>query len=324
MARPKLEIIARLQSLIALAVMVAAMSIYSDNFLTAENGVNILRQISVNLCLSIGMTLVILAGGIDLSVGSVLALCGVIAAGVLRDGLSIPGTQWLVVFNPSGAVIAAVVVGAALGWINGTVITRLGVPPFVATLGMLSAARGLTRLWTAGHEIPLHYKLATIGTGAIAKIPTPVWIVGAISIAAIALTLMTRFGRYVYAVGGNERAALLSGLPVGRIKRITYTLCGALAGVSSIILIARLNAAVPVAGFGYELDSIAAVVIGGTSLSGGRGSIFGTIIGCLIIGVLSMSLVLLRVPPEWQDVVKGVVIIAAVAIDVKTRGRTNE
>jgi ribose transport system permease protein len=324
MAGKKLEFIARLQSLIALAVMVAAMSLIADNFFTVDNGLNILRQISINLCLSIGMTLVILTAGIDLSVGSVLALCGVIAAGLLRDGFSIPGTEWMVQFNPSGAVIVAIVVGAMLGWVNGTVITRLGVPPFVATLGMLSAARGLTRLWTAGHEIPLEYKLATVGTGTILKVPTPVWIVGVLTIAALMLTLKTRFGRYVYAVGGNERAARLSGLPVGHIKRTTYMLCGALAGIASVILIARLNAAVPVAGFGYELDSIAAVVIGGTSLSGGRGSIFGTVIGCLIIGVLSMSLALLNVEPATQDVVKGVVIIAAVAIDVKIRGRTND
>jgi ribose transport system permease protein len=321
MSTGRFQIVARLQSLVALAVMVIAMHFLSDRFFTTENGLNILRQISVNLCLSIGMTLVILTAGIDLSVGSVLAFSGVVMAGLLKHGIAIPRTDWLIQFNPSGAIIAAVLVGAALGWINGTVITRLGVPPFVATLGMLSMARGLTRIWTGGHEIPLDSKLATIGNGVLWNVPIPVWIVAALVVVAFVLTRMTRFGRYVYAIGGNERAALLSGLPVARVKRTVYVLCGALAGVAAVILCSRLNAGVPIAGFGYELDSIAAVVIGGTSLSGGRGSVFGTVIGCLIIGVLNYGLGLLNVEQGWQDVIKGVVIIAAVAVDRQnTRG----
>jgi ribose transport system permease protein len=317
MAANRFEILARFQSLLALAAMVAALSFLSDRFFTPENGLNILRQISWNLCLSIGMTLVILTAGIDLSVGAVLALAGAVAAGLLKSGIALPERfGYVIEFNPSGAILAAVLVGAVLGWANGTVITRFGVPPFVATLGMLSVARGLTMLWTGGYPITsLGQGFARIGTGAWLGIPVPVWIAGALATVFVVLTRKTRFGRYVYAIGGNERAALLSGLPVAHCKRVVYTLCGALAGVAGLIVTSRLDSAQPNAGLGYELDSIAAVVIGGTSLSGGRGSILGTVLGCLIIGVLNNGLFLLNVSPFWQQVVKGVVIIAAVAID---------
>jgi ribose transport system permease protein len=313
----RFEILARFQSLLALAAMVAALSFMTDRFLSPENGWNILRQISVNLCLSIGMTLVILTAGIDLSVGATLALAGAVAAGLLKSGLVLPaGVGYVVEFNASGAILAAVLVGAILGWVNGTVITRFGVPPFVATLGMLSVARGLTMLWTGGYPVTsLGEGFAQIGTGVLLGIPVPVWIAGALASFFFVLTRRTRFGRYVYAIGGNERAAVLSGLPVAHVKRAVYTLCGALAGIAGLIVTSRLDSAQPNAGLGYELDSIAAVVIGGTSLSGGRGSILGTVLGCLIIGVLNNGLFLLNVSPFWQQVVKGAVIIAAVAID---------
>ena len=310
------DIFARLQSLLALVVMVIALSFLSDRFFTTENGFNILRQISVNLCLSIGMTLVILTAGIDLSVGAVLALSGAVAAGLLKSGVALPRIGYVVQFNPSGAVMAAVAVGALLGWLNGVVITRFRVPPFVATLGMLSVARGLTMLWTGGYPVTgLGDSFARIGTGVALGIPLPVWIAGVLAAAFVVVTQKTRFGRYVYAIGGNERAAVLSGLPVPRVKRTVYTLCGALAAAAGLIVTSRLDSAQPNAGLGYELDSIAAVVIGGTSLSGGRGSILGTVLGCLIIGVLNNGLFLLNVSPFWQQVVKGTVIIVAVAID---------
>jgi ribose transport system permease protein len=312
----KKELLTRFQSLIALLAMIVAMWFLSDRFFTAENGFNILRQISVNLCLSIGMTLVILTAGIDLSVGAVLALAGAVAAGLLKHGVVLPQLDVAVLFNPSGAVLAGIVVGAVLGWVNGFVITRFGVPPFVATLGMLSIARGLTMLWTGGFPITgLGDQFAWIGTGILLGVPVPVWIGGALAAVFVVVTRKTRFGRYVYAIGGNERAALLSGLPVGRVKVAVYTIAGALAGVAGLIVTSRLDSAQPNAGLGYELDSIAAVVIGGTSLSGGRGSIFGTVLGCLIIGVLNNGLFLLNVSPFWQQVVKGVVIVVAVAVD---------
>jgi ribose transport system permease protein len=321
MLRIDRQYLARFQSLIALVLLVVAMSLLSDKFLTSENAWNILRQISVNLCVSIGMTLVILSGGIDLSVGAILALSGAIAADFLKNGVVLsPLGVWLQ-FTVTGAIVAGLLVGAAAGLFNGLVITIFRMPPFVATLGMFSIARGLTMLWTGGFPITgLGPDFGFLGTEVFLGIPMPVWISGTLVGIFVLLTKKTRFGRYVYAVGGNQRAAHLSGLPVDRIKVAVYTLCGLLAGVAGLIVTARLDSAQPNAGLGYELDSIAAVVIGGTSLSGGRGSVLGTVLGCLIIGVLNNGLFLLDVSPFWQQVVKGFVILAAVAID-KTSAR---
>jgi ribose transport system permease protein len=308
--------LARFQSLIALALMIVALGLSSEKFLTVDNGLNVLRQISINLCLSLGMTLVILSGGIDLSVGSVLALSGAVAAGLLKNGIAVPAFNALLQFTVLGAIVAGLLVGLTLGAFNGLMITRFRLPPFVATLGMLSIARGLTMLWTGGFPITgLGGSFGIMGTGQWLGVPMPVWI-GAVLVASfVVLTRRTRFGRYVYAVGGNERAALLSGLGVSRVKLLVYVLGGGLAAVAGLLVTSRLDSATPNAGFSYELDSIAAVVIGGTSLSGGRGSVWGTVLGCLIIGVLNNGLVLLEVSPFWQQVIKGGVILAAVAID---------
>jgi ribose transport system permease protein len=311
-----LEHVARFQSLLALAILLVAMNLFTDRFLTIDNGLNVLRQISINLCLSIGMTLVILSGGIDLSVGSVLALAGAVAAGLLKNGIALSHWNVTLQFTLFGAIVAGITVGVAAGWINGFVITRMAVPPFVATLGMLSIARGLTQIWTHNYPITnLGDDFRFIGTGHWLGIPMPVWISAVLVVLFAFITRRTRFGRYLYAVGGNERAALLSGLAVDRIKRRVYMLGGALAGVAGLLLAARLDAADPKVGIGYELDSIAAVVIGGTSLYGGRGSIWGTVLGCLTIGVLNNGLVLLGISNDWQLVVKGVVIIITVAVD---------
>jgi ribose transport system permease protein len=320
---PAKELLVRFQSLFALALMILVLTILSDKFLTPENGWNILRQISVNLCLSIGMTLVILSGGIDLSVGAILALAGAVAAGLLKDGVPLAALGVKLQVTPAGAVAAGVLVGAMLGGINGLAITRFALPPFVATLGMLSIARGLTMLWTGGFPITgLGPGFGFLGTGFLLGVPMPVWIMAALTAVFVVVAQRTRFGRHVYAVGGNERAALLTGLRVNRIKLAVYTLGGALAGVAGLIVTARLDSAQPNAGLGYELDSIAAVVIGGTSLSGGRGSVGGTVLGCLIIGVLNNGLFLLNVSPFWQQVIKGAVILLAVAIDkMNARGR---
>jgi len=310
------ELLARFQSLIALLLMFAALSLASDKFLTVDNSMNVLRQISINLCLSIGMTLVILSGGIDLSVGSALALSGAIAAGLLKHGIALPLLGVSLQFTVLGAVLAGILVGLALGWFNGIVITRFSLPPFVATLGTLSIARGLTQLWTGGFPITgLGPQFGFIGTGHFLGLPMPVWISGVLVAMFTVVTRRTRFGRYLYAVGGNERAAQLTGLNLRRIKIWVYALGGGLAGVAGLILTARLDSATPSAGFGYELDSIAAVVIGGTSLNGGRGSVPGTVLGCLIIGILNNGLVLLEVSPFWQQVIKGLVILLAVALD---------
>jgi ribose transport system permease protein len=313
---PTKENLARFQSLIALVLMVVALSLSTSSFLTVDNGLNVLRQISINLCLSIGMTLVILSGGIDLSVGSMLALSGAVAAGLLKNGLGLPGTDSLLRFTVFGAVMAGLVLGLVLGWFNGFVITRFKLPPFVATLGMLSIARGLTMLWTGGFPVTgLGDTFGYIGTGHFLGVPVPVWISALLTLLFFGISRRTRFGRHLFAVGGNERAALLSGLNVTRIKLLVYTLAGGLSGVAGLLVTARLDSATPNAGLSYELDSIAAVVIGGTSLSGGRGSILGTALGCLIIGVLNNGLVLLGVSPFWQQVIKGSVILVAVALD---------
>ncbi|QEG34163.1 ABC transporter permease [Bythopirellula goksoeyrii] len=310
------KFVSRFQSLLVLMLMVIAISLLSDRFLTAANGWNIMRQISVNVCLSIGMTMIIIAGGIDLSVGSILALAGAVTAGLIKSPMPIPWLGIQLDFTLAGALLAGIAVGMLLGWFNGLMITRVRIPPFVATLGMLSIARGLTMLWTKGFPITgLGSSFAIIGTASFLGAPVPVWISGLLVLLFIIVTNKTRFGRYIYAVGGNEQAARLSGLNVDRIKLWVYTIAGGLSAIAGLIATSRLDSAQPNAGIGYELDSIAAVVIGGTSLSGGRGSIWGTVIGCLIIGVLNSGLVLLDVSPFWQQVVKGVVILVAVAID---------
>jgi ribose transport system permease protein len=306
----------RLQSLLALLAMIVVLSVLSDSFLTTQNGWNILRQISVNLCLSIGLTLVILSAGIDLSVGAVLALAGAIAAKLLKNGLDLPALGVHLEFTIAGAALAAIAVGVLAGLANGLVVTRLLLPPFVATLAMMSIARGLTFLWTGGFPITgLGPAFGFLGTGLWAGVPMPVWIVAVLVVATLVLCHRTPFGRHLYAVGGSERAARLTGLRVDRVKVAVYVAAGALSGLAGLIVTARLDSAQPNAGLGYELDAIAAVVIGGTSLSGGRGSVGGTVLGCLLIGVLNNGLTLLDVSAFWQQVVKGMVMIIAVALD---------
>lgn len=310
------ETFTRFQSLLALVVMVVALSFASEQFLTIPNLRNILLQISVNLCLSIGMTLIILTGGIDLSVGAILGLSGAVAAGLLKNGMALNFAGVQIQFTPFGAIIAGIFIGLALGWFNGMAITRFKLPPFVATLGMLSIGRGLTMLWTNGFPITaLGPTFGFIGAGFWLGVPTAIWISAALVGLFYFISIHTKLGRFIYAVGGSEKAAAFAGLRVNNIKVWVYTLGGGLAAVAGLILTARLDAADPKAGLGYELDSIAAVVIGGTSLSGGRGSILGTVLGCLIIGVLNNGLVLMEVSPFWQQVIKGFVILAAVAMD---------
>jgi ribose transport system permease protein len=311
------EILARFQSVIALAVMVVVLSLRTDTFLTVDNARNILLQISVNLCISVGMTLIILTGGIDLSVGSILALSGAVAAGLLKQGVDIPHFGVHLQITPFGAMVAAVIVGTALGWHNGVLITRrFRVPPFISTLAMLIIARGLTYLWTGGFPITnLGASFNFIGAGAWLGVPMPIWICVGLVLLFHIISHHTTLGRYTYALGGSERAARFSGINTDQIKVRIYMLGGALAAIGGLIVTARLDAADPKAGTGYELDSIAAVVIGGASLSGGRGTILGTVLGCLIIGVLNNGLFLLDVSPFWQLVIKGYVILAAAAMD---------
>ncbi len=313
----------KFQSVIALLIMCIALSFLSDRFLTPENGWNVMRQISVNIVISVGMTLVILTGGIDLSVGSILALAGAVTAVMLKFGAEIESLNVYLGFTLLGALLGGTLVGAFLGWFNGFTITRFKVPPFVATLAMLTIARGLTMLLTGGFPITgFSNEMAFIGTGWFLGVPMPVWISAVVVFMAVVLTKKTRLGRHIYAVGGNETAAELSGLKIKRIKLIVYTIAGALAGIGGILVTSRLDSAQPNAGTGFELDSIAAVVIGGTSLSGGKGTILGTVQGALIIGILNNGLVLLNVSPFWQQVIKGLVILLAVVIEkLNSRGK---
>jgi len=306
----------KFQSLIALVLLCIVLSIVSDKFLTVDNTWNVMRQISVNICISVGMTLVILIAGIDLSVGSILALCGAIAAGLLKNGIPVSSSNLYIGFTLLGAILISMLAGAALGWFNGWTITKFKVPPFVATLAMLTIARGLTMLWTKGFPISnLGDGFDYIGTGWFLGIPLPVWISGVVVIIAVIITKKTVLGRHIYAIGGNESASKLSGININKVKLTVYAISGLLAAVGGILVTSRLDSAQPNAGISYELDSIAAVVIGGTSLMGGRGTIMGTVLGAVIIGVLNNGLVLMNVSPFWQQVVKGAVILLAVMID---------
>lgn len=305
-----------LRPLVALVAMVLALSLLSESFFTSDNLFNVMRQISVNLCISVGMTLVILTGGIDLSVGSILALSGAVAAGLVKSGLQFVGINLHVGFTFFGVVVVALLIGGLLGWFNGQMVTRFKVPPFIATLGMLTIARGMTMLYTNGHPITgLGAQFEYLGTGWFCGIPMPVLVAVLVVVLFALFMRKAPWGRYIYAIGGNERAARLSGIDVNRVKCFVYTVAGVLSAVAALIVTARLDSAQPNAGSGYELDSIAAVVIGGTSLNGGKGSVWGTVIGALIIGVLNNGLVLMNVSPFWQQVIKGLVILLAVIMD---------
>lgn len=308
--------IKKLQTFIALLLLCIVLSLLSDKFFTVENSLNILRQTAVNICVATGMTVVILTAGIDLSVGSVLALCGAIAAGLLKNGIALKWSDTFIGFTVLGVVLAGIVIGYIIGLFNGFVITKFKVPPFVATLAMLTIARGLTMLYTHGQPISnLGSKFDYIGEGSFIGLPVPVWIAAIVVLFTIFLMRKTKLGRYVYAIGGNETAARFSGINIPKITMIVYAFAGACAGIAGLIVTARLDSAQPNAGTSYELDAIAAVVIGGTSLNGGRGTILGTVIGAVIIGVLNNGLVLLNVSPFWQEVVKGSVILLAVIVD---------
>jgi len=314
------ELLKKSQSLIALFALCLVISLLSDKFLTSNNLWNVLRQISVNVCISVGMTLVVLMAGIDLSVGSVLAFSSAVCAGLLKNGISIPSLDLFIGFTVLGGILVSLLIGLLMGLFNGWAITKFSLPPFVATLAMLTIARGATMLYTQGIPISnLGSSFEFIGSGWFLGIPVPVWVSLVVVLVVVFITKKTAFGRYIYAIGGNEKAAFLSGININSIKLAVYGIAGMMAGVGGILVTSRLNSAQPNAGASYELDSIAAVVIGGTSLSGGLGTVTGTVIGATIIGVLNNGLVLLNVSPFWQQVVKGLVILLAVIIDKKSK-----
>lgn len=296
--------------ILVLIFMIIIMSIVSEPFFTGQNVTNIIRQISINAILAFGATFVIITAGIDLSVGSVLAVGGVVTAGLIKQG-------YTSVFI---AIIVGILACTFLGFINGITIAKFKVPPFVATLAMTTVARGIAFISCDGRPIvDLDKRFLELGQGSLGFIPYPVIGMVIVAIVSAVLLYLTKFGRYVFAIGGNAEAARVSGINSGRIITLVYTFNGLLAGLAGVMLASRINSGQPQAGVGYELDAIAAVVVGGTSLVGGVGSIVGTLIGALIIGVINNSLNLLGVSQYYQLIVKGLVIALAVIIDVKSQ-----
>lgn len=314
---------AALQKGVALVVLVALLaffSIFTENFAAWNNMVNIMQATAVNGVLGVAVTFVIISGGIDLAVGTMMTMTAVTAGLVLTNaGLPLP-------FGILGAVGA----GALMGGTSGAVIAKLKIPPFIATLGMMQIARGLALVFSGAKPIYFNstpsYKYLSPESSISAiipglEIPNGVFIMFGIAILASILLTRSLFGRYVFALGSNEEAARLSGVNVDFWKIVTYALSGAICGVAGLLISSRLNSAQPALGLGYELDAIAAVVIGGTSLSGGRGTILGTIIGAFIMSVLTNGLRIMGVQEEWKIVVTGVIIIVAVFVDILLRRR---
>jgi ribose/xylose/arabinose/galactoside ABC-type transport system permease subunit len=290
---------------IALLLICVALSCAHPGFLTVPNLLNVARQISINGILAVGVTLVLLTGGVDLSLGSVVALAGVVAATMAHPGdhpVAVP-------------VLLGIATGALCGAANGAMVTRGLIPPFIATLGMMTAARGLALVISDGRPVSnLSTEFTRIG-GDVAGVPIPAIILAVTAVITAVILKNLRLGRHLYAVGGNPEAARAAGIRVGRVRMIAYSACGAMAGMAGVVLSARITTGQPNAGVGYELDAIAAVVIGGTSLSGGVGTIGGTILGAVLVGVINNGLDLMNVSSYYQAIIKGLIIVAAVWLD---------
>jgi len=297
--------------LLAFFVLAAVISVLSPYFLTPDNMINILMQASINLTIALGMTFVIATGGIDLSVGSIVGLSGMAMAKLLIAGVNLPLT-----------VLITLLFGILMGALNGLLITRIDLPPFIATLGTLSIFRGITLISNEGRPAyGLSSQVLKVISGRLGPIPIPVIIAFLSALLAFFVLRYTIIGEYTLAIGGNEEAVRLSGVPVARFKTIVYSISGLMSALAGIVLTARLTAAEPIAGQGYDLDAIAAVVIGGTSLSGGVATVFGTVIGALIMSVLRNGLNLLNIQSYYQLVAIGSVIVIAVAIDKIRRNK---
>jgi ribose/xylose/arabinose/galactoside ABC-type transport system permease subunit len=294
-----------LAMLFILLAVIIIVSILSPAFLNVRNLLNVLMQVSINGFLAIGMTAVVLTGGIDLSVGSIVGLSGIVAALLSQSG------QPLII-----VVLGALAVGAFIGLFNGVAISRFNIPPFVATLAMLTIARGITYIVSNGFPVTgLSDSLLFVGSGSLFYIPIPVIILIILFIVFQVLLYQVKIGRYIYAVGGNETAAKVSGINTKNVKMIAYIISGALAGVAGIVLTARVTSGLPLAGQSYELNAIAAVVIGGISLAGGKGKLWGTAIGVLLIGVINNGMDLINVSNYMQFIVQGAIILLAVGVD---------
>lgn len=298
--------------LLALLLLLAIGALLSPHFLQPANLLNVARQVAIVGIIGIGMTFVILTAGIDLSVGSIVGFVAVVAAMLLAGGVA-----WPI------ALVAGLAAGALIGAINGIGITKGRLQPFIMTLGMLVVARGVTMTWSEGRPIAFREAaegVAWIGTGSLLGIPTPVWIFAVLAVAAGFTLRYTTFGRQVYAVGDNIEAARLAGIDTGRVIFAVYVISGLMAAISALIIISRLTAGEPSQGTGFELDAIAIVVIGGTSLFGGEGGVRGTVIGAAIVAAMANLLNLLGVSPFSQDIVKGLIILGAVLLERRAAG----
>lgn len=297
-----------LTTLIALIALMIVITFLNPNFLTTNNLLNLLLQVTANGFIAFGMTFVILTGGIDLSVGSILALSSALSAGLIGQGM------------PVGlAIVLAVCMGGIFGMLNGLFISFGKLAPFIVTLATMTIFRGATLVYSNGNPITESlsdsFLFQFLGQGYVVGIPFPVILMFLTFVILYILLHKTAFGKSVYALGGNEKAAYISGVKLNKVKIIIYTISGMMASISGLIITSRLNSAQPTAGASYEMDAIAAVVLGGTSLSGGKGRILGTLIGALIIGVLNNGLNIIGVSAFWQQVVKGIVILIAVLLD---------
>ncbi len=303
-----MKYMSELTTVIALIILMAVITIINSNFLTANNLLNLLLQVTSNALIAFGMTFVILTGGIDLSVGSILALSSALTAGLLGSGMPV-----------TLAILISLILGCILGMMNGLLISYGKLAPFIVTLATMTIFRGATLVYTNGNPITKGlsdtFLFQFLGQGYIVGIPFPVIIMFIVFIVLYVLLHKTAFGKSVYAIGGDEKAAYISGVKLNKVKIIIYSISGIMASISGLIITSRLSSAQPTAGASYEMDAIAAVVLGGTSLSGGKGRILGTLIGALIIGVLNNGLNIIGVSAFWQQVVKGVVILIAVLID---------
>lgn len=317
------NILLRGRAFIALILVIVVFSILSPGFLAPDNVIIMSKHVAINALLAIGMTFVILTGGIDLSVGSIVGLTAMIAGGLINEGLPLPALGVIVYPHTWMIIVIALILGTAMGALNGWVITRFNVAPFIATLGTLYIARGLAGLRNNGNTFPNlvgrpelgNTGFAVLGAGDFLGINYSIWIMIVFALVAYFVATRTPFGRHVYAIGGNERSAELSGVRIKFTKTIVYMISGFCCAWVGLIIASQLVAAHPATGASFELSAIAAVVLGGTSLAGGRGNIGGTLIGAFVIGLLGDGLVLVGVSSFWQDVIKGAVIVFAVIID---------
>ncbi|ESY32290.1 ABC transporter permease [Mesorhizobium sp. LNJC391B00] len=314
------------RTFIALIAVLIFFSIAAPNFLSTANLVLMSKHVALNAFLAMGMTFVIITGGIDLSVGSIVGLCGMVAGYLVLNGIDLQ-FGYTIYFNVVEIALITLAVGILIGAVNGLLITRLNVAPFIATLGVLYVARGLALLSSDGRTFPNLVGKPELGTtgfgflgaGRLLGLPVAIWILIVVALAAAYLAKYTPLGRHIFAVGGNERASRISGVRVNMVKMFVYMFSGFCAAIVGLIISSELMASHPATGESFELNAIAAAVLGGTSMSGGRGTIGGTIVGAFVIGILSDGLVMMGVSSFWQMVIKGLVIIVAVVVDQAQR-----